>query len=87
MVTFRSRSFYSLHNTADTYAMKINKLDQLWNKSLPQRDTQMQRVEHTARHKVWLNLRSHTLALAANTQIFQEEGRKLSQHEQAPRAR
>lgn len=45
-------SFYSLHNTADTYAMIINKLEQLWNKSLPQRDTQMQRVEQAARRKV-----------------------------------
>lgn len=75
-----------MHNTADTYAMIIYKLEQLWNKSLPQRDTQMQRVEHAARHKVRLNQRSHILFLAGNSQIFQEEGRKPSQHEQVPRA-
>lgn len=51
MVTFRTKSFYGLHNTADTYAI-ISKLEQLWNKSLPQRDTQMQRVEHAAKQSM-----------------------------------
>lgn len=49
MVTFRIRSLYSLCNTTNVYAMVINKLVQLWNKSLPQRDTQMRMVERTAK--------------------------------------
>lgn len=52
MVTFRTRSLYSLCNTANVYAMVINKLVQLWNKSLPQRDTQLGMAEHTAKQKV-----------------------------------
>jgi len=83
VVTFRTRSLYSLHNTADIYATIKNKLEYLWNKSLPQRDTQMQMVEHTARHKVQLNQRG---ACYKHLGFLQEEGRKPSQLEQAPRA-